>query len=182
MKNTLLASAIAAAAAAAAFAPVANAYDGTIEITGNIVATTCQINGSNGPTDVTVPLPPVSANALSTQGATAGRTPFSITLSGCQGGSATKVSTSFEAGPTVNSTGRLTVDAGGASGVEIRLLNATQGVINAGTALTGQNSPAVNIVGNGATLNYFAEYFATGTGTVTSGAANSRVRYSLVYE
>ncbi|WP_454724663.1 MULTISPECIES: fimbrial protein [Cupriavidus] len=179
MKKTIFATAIAAAAAAAAFAPAANAADGTIEFTGNVVATTCTINGGGAANNLTVALPPVSASALAEPGATAGRTPFAIKLSGCQG-SSTKVATTFEAGSTVNAAGRLAVDAGGASGVDIRLLNASQGVIKAGAAQAEQNSPAVDLESGGATLNYFAEYMATST--VSAGAANSRVQYSLVYQ
>ncbi|MGO4329772.1 fimbrial protein [Cupriavidus sp. 2TAF22] len=180
MKKNLIASAIATAACAAAFAPAAHAADGTIEFTGSVVATTCTINGGGGANMMTVALPPVSTSALSQPGAVAGRTPFTIKLDGCAG-SSTKVATAFEAGSTVNSEGRLTVDAGGASGVDIRLLNASYNPIKAGAAQNDQNSPAVDLVTGGiTTLHYYAEYVSTGT--VQAGAANSRVQYSLVYQ
>ncbi|WP_420994756.1 fimbrial protein [Cupriavidus sp. 30B13] len=178
MKKTIFATAIAAAAAAAAFAPAAQAAgDGTISFQGNVVATTCVINGGNK--DLNVTLPAVSASVLKDAGSTAGRTPFTIKLSGCTG-SSTTVSTAFEAGSTVNqNTGRLVVD-NAATKVEIGLLNDKYQPIKAGAAQADQNSQVVALDAAGTELNYFAEYVSLGD--AAAGAANSRIQYSLVYQ
>ncbi|WP_175863927.1 fimbrial protein [Burkholderia cepacia] len=171
------------AAAGLAAASSAHASDGTITITGNIIASTCKVsNGSGG--NLTVTLPKIGTNTLAEAASVAGRTPFSVKLDGCTTGgeNPTKVGVVFEAGSNVNqSTGRLTLDKGegAATNVEINVLNDQQDPIKVG-AMGDQNSQFVDIAADGkATLNYFAEYYATGA--ATAGAANSKVQYSLTY-
>ncbi|WP_329955982.1 fimbrial protein [Burkholderia cepacia] len=163
---------------------MAHATDGTITFTGSISSQTCTINGNGtGAKDFTVALPPVSAGALAAAGQTAGQTPFNITLSKCSSPSGS-VHTFFEPGATTDlSTGNLMVTAGGgsAANVQIGLTNADFSPIKAGAADASQNSKAVSIVDNGATLQYYARYVATG-GAATAGTANSSVMYSLVYQ
>ncbi|WP_081085023.1 fimbrial protein [Burkholderia territorii] len=182
-----IARAAAALALAVAAAP-AMAADGEIAFNGKVLSTTCTIGAGGGATgnkNLTVKLPNVSANSLANAGDVAGRTPFSIQLSGCTGDS-TKVSTVFESGSTVDSaSGRLNLVSAGegdtvASNVQISLLNDAQDPIKAGLAGSQQNSQVVELKDGGATLNYFAEYYATGK--ATAGSANSRVQYSLDYQ
>lgn len=183
----------AAIAVMAAMAP-AMAGEGEIQFNGKVLSTTCSVaggGGASGNKNLTVKLPSVSMSALASEGSVAGRTPFSIILSGCSGDS-TKVSTVFEAGDTVDSgTGRLNLVSSGAEGetvatnVQIGLLNDQQKPILAGLASGLQQSQVVNLnkdeagVG-GATLNYYAEYHATGK--ATAGSANTRVQYSMDYQ
>lgn len=166
----------------------AMAADGEIAFTGKVLATTCSIGAGGGATgnkNMTVKLPSVSASALAGAGNVAGRTPFSIVLSGCTGDS-TKVSTVFEAGDTVDAgSGRLNLVSAGANdtvatNVQINLLNDQQKPIVAGAAGGQQNSQVVTLTDGAATLNYFAEYYATGKST--AGSANTRVQYSLDYQ
>ncbi|KVD61998.1 pilus assembly protein FimA [Burkholderia ubonensis] len=182
-----IARASAVLALVAAAAP-AMAADGEIAFNGKVLSTTCTIaagGGASGGKNMTVKLPSVSASALANAGDVAGRTPFSIQLSGCTGDS-TKVSTVFEAGSTVDSaSGRLNLVSAGAedtvaSNVQINLLNDAQEPIKAGLAGSQQNSQVVALKDGGATLNYYAEYYATGKST--AGSANSRVQYSLDYQ
>ncbi|KVV49209.1 pilus assembly protein FimA [Burkholderia territorii] len=182
-----IARAAAVLALAVAAAP-AMAADGEIAFNGKVLSTTCTIGAGGGATgnkNLTVKLPNVSANSLANAGDVAGRTPFSIQLSGCTGDS-TKVSTVFESGSTVDSaSGRLNLVSAGegdtvASNVQINLLNDAQDPIKAGLAGSQQNSQVVELKDGGATLNYFAEYYATGK--ATAGSANSRVQYSLDYQ
>ncbi|UQO37193.1 MULTISPECIES: fimbrial protein [Burkholderia] len=177
----------AAVAVLASMAP-AMAADGEIAFSGKVLSTTCSIGAGGGATgnkNMTVKLPSVSANALAASGDVAGRTPFSIVLSGCTGDS-TKVSTVFEAGDTVDSqSGRLNLVSAGAEdavaqNVQIGLLNDQQRPIVAGAASSQQNSQVVALTDGGATLNYFAEYHATGKSA--AGSANSRIQYSLDYQ
>ncbi len=169
-------------AAAATASQGAFAVDGTITFTGNITAQTCTINGNgSGSNNFTVPLSSVSTSSLTTAGQYANRTPFTIALTACTPASG-NVHTYFEAGPTVDTaTGNLILASGGATNVEIGLLNSDYSAITIGAADASQNSKSVAISSAGAaTLKYWAQYVATGV--ATAGAANSSVMYSLVYQ
>lgn len=161
-------------------ASAAHAADGTIDITGSISGNTCVINGGASAKDFTVALPPVATSALAVAGSNAGRTPFQIALTNCAPDTG-KVSAYFEAGPSVNTTsGRLVPDAGGATKVEVGVLNDTFGHIQLGAAYPTQNSQIVDISGGAANLNYYAQYESLGG--ATAGAVKTRVQYSLVYQ
>ncbi|AIY41647.1 Fimbrial protein precursor [Collimonas arenae] len=179
MKKNLIVAAIAAASVFVAFAPAAYAADGEISIEGNITSKTCTINGGNK--NFTVTLPTVSAGTLAVAGTWAGRTPFTIKLTNCSptGG---QVATYFEPGPTVNKdTGRLRVDTGGATKVEIGLLTDAFASIDAAAAVGSQKSQVVSISTAGAAeLNYYAQYESTG-GT-TEGRVRTRVNYTMMYQ
>ncbi|HEF5869489.1 TPA: type 1 fimbrial protein [Burkholderia cenocepacia] len=193
MKKTTLVMSMFGLACAAA--NTAHASDGTINFTGSVVASTCKING--GTNDLTVALPKASTNQLAAVGATAGRTPFTLTLSGCatdkkDGESVIpapvkKVSVAFEPGPNVDlATGRLKLTgADAANGVQIAILNDKYDPIKIGAESSAQGAQTVDIDtaagGTGtATLQFAAQYVAT-SATVTGGSANSFVTYSLVY-
>lgn len=176
MKKHIFSAAFAVAGLVAATSG-AYAADGIIDIKGSVVANTCTINGGAANANFSVTLPTVSTTSLSAAGATAGRTPFTLSLTGCTGSA---VSTYFEPGSTVNANGRLIVDAGGATNVDLQLLSDTYQAIKAGAAQGSQNSQQVAISGGNATLNYYVEYYATAA--ATAGAANSRVQYTLVYQ
>lgn len=161
------------------------AVDGTVTFTGTVTSNTCTINGGGTNNSFTVTLPKVSASALNAApDNTAGRTAFNIALTSCVPASGT-VHTYFEPGSTVNlSTGRLTTTV---TNVEIGLLNGDDSSdikIGAtdGTTPGTQNSHAVPIsVAGAATLSYFAEYNAK-AGAAGTGAVNTSVRYTLVYQ
>lgn len=159
----------------------AAASDGTITFNGQVVANTCTVNGNGtGMKDFTVTLPAVPASALAAAGHTAGRTPFNIALTGCTPTTG-NVHTYFEAGPTTDaSTGNLNVAGGGATNVQIQLLNGNDSsAIKAGFADGSQNSHSVALTAGAATLPYFAQYYATGA--AGPGAANSSVMYTMTY-
>ncbi|MGH8779746.1 fimbrial protein [Paraburkholderia sp.] len=160
---------------------VAAAADGTIAFNGNVTAQTCTINGNgSNARDFTVTLPTVSSSSLAAAGQTAGRTPFGISLTACTPATG-NVHTYFEPGPTVNlQTGHLILKTGGATNVEIGLQNGDFSDIKAGAADASQNSKPVAITTGSATLNYYAQYVATGA--ATAGAANSTVMYTLSYQ
>ncbi|CAN7722540.1 Major fimbrial subunit SMF-1 [compost metagenome] len=175
---------VAGTAMGAQFAHAATNADGQITFNGQITAQTCTINGNGtGSKNFTVTLPTVSASTLAQAGDTAGQTAFFIALTNCTPNSG-NVHTFFEAGPTTDSTtGNLIVDAGGASNVQIRLLNGGSGPANpikAGFTDAAQNSTVYPINSGSATLPYYAQYYATGA--ATAGAANSTVMYSISYE
>lgn len=181
-KHTLSALALVLSAATVSSAMAA---DGTITINGVITDTTCTISVDGGANDATVTLPTVSASSLAAAGATAGATPFNISLSACTGATLATASTYFEPGAYVDSqSGRLNIDTGvadPATNVQVQLLNSARTPIVAGASVAnGQNDVPVDISGGSGTLNYFAQYYATGAST--AGAVTTQVDYTMVYE
>jgi major type 1 subunit fimbrin (pilin) len=166
----------------------ARAADGTVTVNGAVTDTTCSINGiaSGSPADVTATLPTVSAASLASAGATAGTSnigDIKLVLSGCSD-TATKAIARFENGTTVDqTTGNLVNNASAspAGNVQVRLLNADMQPIN---ILTHENNDVAangaTISGGAATLNYFAQYYATGA--ATPGSVASSVQYSMQYQ
>jgi major type 1 subunit fimbrin (pilin) len=178
MKTKLISAVIFASAAMAS--QFACASDGTITFTGNVTAQTCTISGNGTTNNFTVALPSVSSSSLAAAGQTAGRTAFNIALTACTPATGT-VHTYFEPGATTDlTTGNLIVATGGATNVEIGLLNSDFTPIKAGAADASQNSESVSIAAGSATLNYYAQY--TATGAATAGKANSSVTYTLSYQ
>jgi major type 1 subunit fimbrin (pilin) len=187
-KRISVAAAIMSGAVIALSSTIAQAADGTITITGVITDTTCSINGKATGTsaDIAVTLPTVTAGSLSAAGATAGTSnlgDIKLTLSGCTG-TATKAVARFENGPTVDqSSGNLVNKAATtpASNLQVRLLNASMQPINILT--NANNDLAANgatIASGAATLNYFAQYYATGK--ATAGNVNTSAQYTMTYQ
>lgn len=170
-----------AAFAVLGVAPLAQAADGTIHFKGSVVSAGCVVTARATPADINVTLPPVSTSVLNERGKTAGRTPFFISVAGCEA-DATTVRTYFESGPTVNlSTNNLSIEPGegSAGNVELQLLNGDFSRIRLGLPPELQNSkPLVTADGEGS-LRYYAEYVATGQ--ATAGRADSSVMFTLVY-
>ncbi|GED23656.1 fimbrial protein [Halomonas halmophila] len=183
------------------------AQNGTVNFEGEVVNSTCNVVPADQ--DKTVVLPTVSVSALDTAGATAGATPFSISLENCTVGdggsppvselslpvSATAanqfdVSAYFEPGGTVDSsTGRLintASDGDGATNVQIELLN-SQGApiaireVGGDGLQPGAEWYAVDGDDGAVTMNYFARYHATG-GPATAGVVSSTVDFTLTYQ
>ena len=168
-----------------AFAASVFAADGTITINGKITDTTCTISVDGGSNDATVTLPTVSSSSLAASGQTAGATPFNISLSNCSGTSLNTDSTYFEPGAYVDSvTGRLNIDttaSDAATNVQVELLNANMSAIVAGASVAnGQNDVPVDISAGNGTLNYFAQYYATGAST--AGSVTTQVDYTMTYQ
>lgn len=167
-----------AACALLALPLASNAADGEVQITGNITTNTCDI--STGILGVhTVTLPTVMASALSGAGETAGRTPFTVELINCSPDSG-DVALYFELGANTDmATGRLS-NTGTATGVQVRLLNGDMTPIELHKLNAfAQNSKSVSIASGSATLNYFAEYYATGA--AVAGTVNTSTFFSIDY-
>ncbi|MDH1507873.1 MULTISPECIES: fimbrial protein [Aeromonas] len=160
---------------------ISHATDGEINITGTIVANTCDITSGTGGKHAVV-LPTVSANALTAAGTTAGRTPIAINLTNCTPNSG-KVSLYFEPGSgTDMSTGKLKNTApSGAGNVQVGLSNADFSQIALNQPQAAQNSQWVDITGGAATLTYFAEYYSA-LGGVTAGAVKADTFFTLTYQ
>lgn len=185
MKSTTSLGRALVAASAVLAAPLSClASDGTITIQGNVKSETCNIASQVGATtstsSPTVVLPTVSAQMLSATPA-AGRTRFTLKLSGCTGFSSGNLFTFFEHGPLVNANGRLNLATGSvASGFDIEIQN-SNGVAMVLNAVSGaQNDVPVAVSGNAADLTYYAQYHPIST-TITQGAWSTSVSYVIVY-
>ena len=183
MNKILLGAAIVAGLGIAAFAPqTARATDGTITITGKVVAQTCTVAGNafGTPASVNVTLPLVLAPVLTTAGSVAGTTPFSIAIANCDP-ALTKVQTFFSSGANIDaSTGNLN-NTGTATNVQVQLLNSSSAVMPLnGADATAQNSPTANLSSGAATLNYSAQYISTGG--ATAGLVNTSVAFTMIYQ
>lgn len=183
MMRTKLLSAFLIVGAATA-SQVAFAVDGTITFTGKVTAQTCTISGGTGTSaDFTVTLPTVAASALSTAGATALNVPFRIALSDCTPAAGATVHAYFEPSSFIDSTtNNVKPDetvAGFATNVQIRLLNQQGEQILLGKADADQNSPTVTLRDGKGTLNFAAQYYATGA--ATAGTVNTKLQYTLIY-
>ena len=187
MNKTIASAALFTALATASMS--AAAADGKITFTGTIQGAICIIKGGDstdrGTSNFTVALPNVSVTALSSAGASAGDTPFSVIVggpgqTGCTNGKIAKMW--FETStPTVDAAngGRLKNTAsGGAGNVLVGLLNKTGAPINLSNNSGGDGSKET-IAGNTATLRYTAEDYATAA--AAAGAADTYVNYSVVY-
>src|SRR6185437_5701260 len=137
-KFTLLATALAVACGALALAPTANAAtDGTISITGKVIAPTCSVSNATAG-NLSVTLPTVLTSAFSgTKGSTTGATPFDLALTGCPTNpSGVQVAAQFS-GTGINATdGNLTNTAASGSNVEVQLTNSAGTAINLNTTPT----------------------------------------------
>ncbi|RMH90931.1 type 1 fimbrial protein [Lysobacter pythonis] len=161
----------------------ASAADGTITFTGKITDKTCTI--STASKNLAVALPTVSKTTLNAAGKTAGRTPFSLKLTGCTASSS--VAAYFEPGDGVDiTTGRLKNQAtsSAASNVQIQLLGANSMplLVKAAGAdgVQGNSQWVVVDSSNNATLDYYAEYYATNS--TTAGEVKGSVAYTITYK
>ncbi|CAI1142538.1 fimbrial protein [Serratia sp. OLHL2] len=153
---------------------------GTINFNGTVTATTCDVklDGDSG----IVTLPTVSDSQLSVMSWTAGRTAFQLSLQNCQG-ALKSAAAFFEAGPSVDSAGRLRNLSGTAKNVVLQLRegSGSYSPIVAGSPSQIANATYYTIPSTGiATLPYVVEYYAMGA--ATAGTVVSNVVYTLQYK
>lgn len=165
---------ILAASALALGSVAAHAADGTITINGMVTDQTCAINGGTG--DIAVTLPTVGTSTLAAAGQTAGRTPFTISLTDCSDGD---VATYFEPGANTNADGYLN-NTGDATNVQVQLLGDNNEVIKVLAGAVQNNSQVVTVDSGSANLNYYAQYYATSP--ATAGTVETAVQYTIVYQ
>ena len=151
------------------------ATSGTINFTGTVVADSCQITVAGGNATGTVALPTVQTSQLATQGATAGDTPFDITLSGCDANLA-GAQVAFS-GANVNTTnGNLDNAAVDGSDVQIQLVNAGA-VVN---TADNSNAPTISVSNGAGSVSLTARYYAVNADT-TPGRVSTSVNFTLTY-
>jgi major type 1 subunit fimbrin (pilin) len=158
------------------------ANDGIIDITGRIVATTCQVDGKppGGGAVKAVALGSISAGALAKLGDTAGDRGFVIRIGGndeCANDITAKIRFDPASPALDRTTGRLNVDAGdtAATNVQIQMTNQDGTPINMYT----EDSQGVKVTDHVAEIGLIARYYSMGG--VTSGTAASRVGFQVVY-
>jgi major type 1 subunit fimbrin (pilin) len=184
MNRIAIVSSLLAALAVTPFGVAHAANDGTIEITGRIVTTTCEVEGNppgQGSANKLVQLDDISAGGLAAAGQTAGDRGFTITIGGnddCTDGARAKVRFDPASPALDRTTGRLNVDtvAGAAKNVQIEITHGDGTPIN----LYTEDSTPVTIAGHAAVIPLVARYYSLGG--ITGGAANSRVGFQVVYE
>lgn len=183
MNKLLLTSALVASLGALAIMPsahAATATDGTINISGQVVATTCTVAVNGGSANGTVALKPAPTSALNAAAATYGDMPFTIGVTGCDSSLNGKTVTPYWSGTNINSAGRLN-NTGLATKVDLQLLNSddtTAITLNGGEG--NQGTTGVAVASGAATMTYYARYYATGT--ATAGTVSSSVNYTLIYQ
>ena len=171
--KTLIALAIVAVPA------LASAATSTITFQGEVSEQTCQAT-MNGDTNSVLLMPTISSKELASAGATAGLTPFTIQVSGCQvGGSAQNIGTKF-LGRNVTPAGNLG-NTGTAKNVAIQL-TATSGGDNP-IALSGPTAVPGLVLNAGetsASYEFGAQYISEG-GAAAAGSIQAVAEYSLSY-
>ncbi|WP_130905490.1 MULTISPECIES: fimbrial protein [unclassified Pseudomonas] len=179
---------------ATAMAQTAMAADtGVIDFTGEVTDTTCDVSVNGGTANATVTLPRVSSSALANAADVTGRVFVRMNLSNCglvaggTGTPATAVHAFWQASPIINVNGRLNnqtaVASGGATNVQIQMLNDTLQPIDLSKPDGQQNTTNATIVGAAgagtAELVHYAQYYATGQST--PGLVTSQLEYVLSY-
>ncbi|RDS79395.1 hypothetical protein DWU98_17685 [Dyella monticola] len=133
---------------------------------------------------IAVKLPGVPAASLAASGQVGGRTGFNIAVTGCPS-NVSSITTYFYGGNVDTATGNLK-NTGSAANVEVQLLNGSGGSAAALSAIdtsqsqaTAQNSSVYSVSGGNATLNYYAQYYATGA--TTAGSVTTSVTFMIAY-
>lgn len=154
------------------------AQNGTVTITGQLLAPSCVVLANGGTTgNATVTLPPRLTSELGAAGLRSGRTNWTLQVgSAAQPCLHPNVKAEFVTGVNVNASGRLT-NTGTATGVEVVVLNSSDQDIN---LRTNANAPSVAVPASGvATLTYKAEYYATAA--TRPGSVTTSVQYNITY-
>ncbi|NWB54665.1 fimbrial protein [Pseudomonas sp. F8002] len=174
--------------------PAVQAGDGTVNFKGQLIGQTCTVSVNGGSNMGTVTLPTLGITALGAVGATAGRTQFTIGLSACGTGNSIQdfvqnltgnsvigktASTYFESGPGVDPTTRNIINTGGATGVQLQLLDSGGDVIKAGDPGQPRTPAITNLASNGGVMTYGVQYIANDV--IAPGSVVGSVTYSIAY-
>lgn len=151
----------------------------TVTFQGEVTDQTCQAT-INGETNSIVLLPTVSAAALSSAGATAGLTPFTLQVSGCQVmGAAQAIGTVF-LGHNVTAAGNLG-NSGSAANVAIQLTGTAAGdtpvVLDGPTRVPG----LVLDPGQTTASHQFGARYISEAGGAVAGSVQAVAEYTLTY-
>lgn len=179
MKKLILASLVVASATPM----LAQAFDGTLNFTGNVTAGTCVVSSGDAQGTQAVRLNTVQASAFTAGNRVVSGGDFNVTLASCPA-SVSGIRLNFTDTTNVDSsTGNLRNRSTSAapSNVQIGLRDrgaATEIVL--GTATSRTASVSTDAAGS-ATIPLTAVYAAVGAGAVTAGPVASSVQFSINY-
>ncbi len=154
---------------------VVHAADGTINFIGQIVATTCDVNGGSN-ASINVDLGTVAATSFTAAGDTSSPTAFTISLTNCP---ATFTAAAVKFDGTADAVDNQLLEVtGGATGVGIEIAD------NQGTPIplyTASRFYPIDATSEGVDMNFIARYRSTGA-TVGEGAANGTSQFTINYQ
>lgn len=154
------------------FASGANASDGSVHFTGEIIAKACTVDG--GSTPIEVPLGKVAGSSFTLPGAKSTSHPFDIKLTGCEVGDA---NVRFDGTPDVDKPNLLKLGGSSvAKGVAIEI-----NTINDENVAMYDKSPDIHLKAGPNTLHYLARYVATGQPVVV-GKAEATTQFTIIYK
>ncbi|MBW1213786.1 fimbrial protein [Pantoea allii] len=153
--------------------------DNTINFQGEVSDETCSVNVNGNNSAPLVLMPTVGVNELDASGKVAGKTDFSVAISGCTGSTnSTRVSTVF-IGNNVSDTGNLK-NSGNAENVEIQLLDPTGAEINLTSTYIGDGDLTLSSGETEKSATYAAQYLATDV--ATAGTVSASLQYAVTYQ
>lgn len=138
-----------------------------------VSAATCTVDP--GTKNFTVTLPTVSATALASPGATAGRTPFPINLTCQSGGSMSITMATANPDPIVGAVAPST-GAGYAANVGLQLLDSSYNPVTFGKARPLDNSPDGVMA-----IPYYAQYYRSAS-AMGAGQVSATVTFRMFYQ
>lgn len=158
--------------------------DNTVRFLGEVSDQTCSIKINGTDSYPVVLLPTVSKSTLASAGSSAGDTPFSVTLSGCDV-SATSVTGKAAArfvSNNIDGTNLSNIAASSpATNVAIQLLEGTTALdFTSGEAKTSQKTVGGDGGADTVTFDMIARYYST-AGSATSGAVEASAQFAVTY-
>ncbi|MBB1585009.1 fimbrial protein [Serratia sp. OS31] len=178
MKKQIISLIMATVVSGATWVSAAQASDGSVHFTGEIIDTTCQVN-EGLPNPLEVDLGKVARSSFkSTAGTTSGTHSFQIKLSGCPA-TLNSVQIRFEGmeDPANLDLLKLSPEAGVAEGVAIELLD---GFSNTPIPMRETSTTIYPVTAGNATLNLAARYKST-VADVVAGKANATTDFTIIY-
>jgi len=152
----------------------------TITFRGEVTEQTCSVTVNGSAARPVVLLPTVNKNELANLADTAGLTTFTMGVSGCATGSADMQLKTLFIGTNVTTSGNL-ANSGDAQNVELQLLTDSTGT----TAIDLRTLQAVDGIvlraGETAGEHDFAVQYFTPTGSATAGTVVGAVQYAISY-
>ncbi|KNA26155.1 MULTISPECIES: fimbrial protein [Pantoea] len=157
------------------------ASQNTIRFQGEVNAQTCNVNVNDATGSPIILLPTVSTAELSTAKSTAGKTPFTINLTGCvapASGTTQQVDINL-AGNNISPTGDL-LNTGTAKNVALRLLDSSDKPIDLSGGTVTVPGMKLESGSTSASQDFSVEYYSD-SGSAGAGTVLSSVQYSVSY-
>lgn len=152
----------------------------TITFQGEVTTETCSVAINGNAASPVILMPTVSTRDLNAAGQTNGQTSFTVGVTGCTGDPTmdTKISTVF-VGNSVSSNGNLT-NTGTAKNVEVQIVSPDKNVVDLTRGYTGSGDLTLKPGETSASVDYTAQYYATGA--PTAGTVKAALQYAVTYQ